>query len=253
MTTTAQNYAWSATNNAFYPYAFQSDYLAAGSWPTDAVAVDNSVYAEYGQATPPAGSIRGVVDGQPGWITVASTLTLATAQSQQINYLSNACQEAIISGFTSSALGTAHTYPSKQTDQLNLTASVTTALIAQSNAGTWAADTAYAVGTVVEVSGETYVCTTAGTSGAEAPTWTDATTTASVTDGTAAWEVWSTLFWAVDANSYLPHSVSQIQQVGLDAKAAIATLLYQNNTLGNQVMAATTVAAVQAIVWPTAS
>jgi hypothetical protein len=252
MTTTVQNYAWSATNNAFYPYAFQADYNAVGSWPSDAVGVDDSVYNTYGAGQPPAGSIRGIdpTTKMPTWVTVASTLTLAEAQAQQIQTLSNACQAAIINGFTSSALGTAHTYPSKQTDQLNLTASVTTALIAQSQAGTWAASTAYAAGTLVEVNGETYVCTTAGTSGTAAPTWADATTTIAETDGTAAWMVWSTLFWAVDANAYLPHSVAQIQQVGLDGKAAIAEFLYQNNTLGNEVMAATTVAAVQAIVWP---
>lgn len=253
MTSIFQNYAWSATTNSFYPYAFQNDYVAAGTWPEDAVGVDDSVYNTYGAGQAPAGSVRGVVNGMPAWVTVASTLTLADAQASQIALLSNACQEQIVSGFTSSALGVSHTYPSRQTDQLNLTASVATALIVQTTAGTWAADTAYAAGAIVGVGTETYVCTTAGTSGSEAPTWGSATTTSAVTDGTAEWTVWSTLFWAIDVNAYLPHSVSQIQRLGLDAKSAIATLLYQNNTLGNEVSAATTVAAVQAIVWPTAS
>ncbi len=42
--------------------------------------------------------------------------------------LDGACAAEIISGFTSAALGTAHTYPSKPTDQANLVASVVDAI-----------------------------------------------------------------------------------------------------------------------------
>lgn len=49
----------------------------------------------------------------------------------------------------------------------------------------WVASTAYALNTVIAPgNGKTYICTTAGTSGATQPTWTDSDT---VTDGTAVW------------------------------------------------------------------
>jgi hypothetical protein len=44
---------------------------------------------------------------------------LAAAQAVQSSTLSNACASAIVSGFTSDALGAAHTYPSGLTDQQN--------------------------------------------------------------------------------------------------------------------------------------
>lgn len=251
---TTQNYAWSAANNAFYPFAFEADYRTAGTWPEDAIGVDDSVYLTYAVGTIPEGQVRGVdaTTKMPTWIEAASLLTLAQAQENQIAQLSAACQAEIVSGFSSSALGTAHTYPSKQTDQLNLAASVTTALIAL-NSAAWASSTSYSVGQTVTFEGQAYVCTTAGKSGSSAPTWpTDNTST--VKDGSVVWQVWTTLFWATDAGEFLAHNAAQIQQVGLDGKTAIANCLYQNNTLGNEVMAAKTVSDVQAVIWvsPTA-
>ncbi|WP_322076416.1 DUF4376 domain-containing protein [Burkholderia cepacia] len=49
---------------------------------------------------------------------------LADAQSSQIALINAACQAQIVAGFTSSALGAPHTYPSQLTDQQNLSASV---------------------------------------------------------------------------------------------------------------------------------
>ena len=51
-------------------------------------------------------------------------LTLSQAQSAQALIIQEACAAAITGGISSSALGVAHTYPSAQTDQLNLTAVV---------------------------------------------------------------------------------------------------------------------------------
>lgn len=45
---------------------------------------------------------------------------LAEAQAQKRNELNSACRDAIVSGFTSSALGSPHTYASTFEDQLNL-------------------------------------------------------------------------------------------------------------------------------------
>ncbi|MEO6920520.1 MAG: hypothetical protein ABI171_16180 [Collimonas sp.] len=49
---------------------------------------------------------------------------LAQAQQVQVALINSACAAAITAGFISSALGTPHTYPAKQTDQQNLSASV---------------------------------------------------------------------------------------------------------------------------------
>ncbi|MEW9586350.1 hypothetical protein ABQJ48_33510 [Paraburkholderia sp. DGU8] len=45
------------------------------------------------------------------------------------------------------------------------------------------------------------------------------------------------------------HTAAQIQQVGMDGKAAILACLTKNQQLGTQIDAATTVEAVQAITW----
>ena len=51
--------------------------------------------------------------------------TLVEVQSSKIREINTLCGKAITSGFTSSALGSAHTYQSEQTDQLNLVGAVT--------------------------------------------------------------------------------------------------------------------------------
>lgn len=63
---------------------------------------------------------------------------------------------------------------------------------------------------------------------------------------------WVTPFWCEDVNgnwAYVYHTAAQIQKVGQDAKGAILQLLAKNAQLQAQVMAATTIAAVQEINW----
>lgn len=123
---------------------------------------------------------------------------LAIAQSSQIALLSAACANAIISGFTSSALGSAYNYPSKVTDQQNLASSVLASMM---------------------------------------PNITS---------------TWTTPFWCADTKgvwAFRDHTAAQIQQVGQDAKAAILANMTKNQSLAAQVQAATSVAAVEAVVW----
>ena len=129
---------------------------------------------------------------------VAVSLTLEQAQAAQIAILQSACQAQIYAGFTSTALGTAHTYPAKDRDQANLSGSVIDSILPNKPTG------------------------------------------------------WTTPFWCQDSTgtwALAPHTAAQIQQVGLDAKAAIVAAVTKNASLSAQVMAATTVAAVQAVVW----
>lgn len=123
---------------------------------------------------------------------------LASAQATQISILSFACATAIVAGFTSSALGAAHTYPSKTTDQQNLSASVIASLMPGLTSG------------------------------------------------------WATPFWCEDVNgnwAWVNHTAAQIQQVGQDGKAAILACMSKNAEYAAEVLAATTIAAVQAVVW----
>ncbi|PFF93581.1 tail fiber assembly protein [Escherichia albertii] len=61
-------YFYSAKNNAFYPESLKEDYLAAGSWPEDAVMVEQSVYDEFAANRYPEDKIRiAGEDGFPRW------------------------------------------------------------------------------------------------------------------------------------------------------------------------------------------
>lgn len=128
----------------------------------------------------------------------AGALRLDQLKAAKIAEFSNACQAQIYAGFTSTALGTVHTYPAKDRDQSNLSGSVL----------------------------------------------------ASVLPGLPT--TWTTPFWCMDmagAWSLADHTAAQIQQVGTDGKAAILAAVTKNASLAAQVNAATTAAAVAAIVW----
>lgn len=145
---------------------------------------------------------------QPGWTVQNGVLVappaptaaqlLAQAQAAQISIITQACAAAITSGFTSSALGSAHTYPSGLTDQANLTANVLSSLL-PGLPSTW-------------------------------------TTPQLCQDASGVW-------------AYVAHTAAQIQQVGSDGKAAILGYLTKKASLQAEIEAATTVSAVQAIVW----
>ncbi|WP_216657704.1 tail fiber assembly protein [Gluconacetobacter entanii] len=76
------NYYFSASNNAFYPVVLQAQYEAAGTWPTDAVAVADAVFETYGCSTPPAGQVRGAAsDGTPTWVTETPRVIPLTTQA----------------------------------------------------------------------------------------------------------------------------------------------------------------------------
>lgn len=145
-----------------------------------------------------AGPLPNIPDGLTPY-TPSDADLLAEAQAAQTLEISRACREAITAGFTSSALGSAHTYPCTAQDQANMTASVTASLLPTLPSG------------------------------------------------------WTTPFWCADSSgkwSMVAHTAAQIQQAGSDGKAWIVSNLEKNATLAASILAATTVAAVQAIVWP---
>ena len=129
---------------------------------------------------------------------IPAAMLLSQAQAAQKVLLRASCVSAIVSGFVSSALGSAYTYPSTLTDQHNLSGSVVASLL-PNLPSTWTT-----------------------------PFW--------VMDSTSAW-------------SFAPHTAAQIQQAGLDGKAWITTCQQKKTSLDAQIDAATTVSAVQSVVW----
>lgn len=63
--------------------------------------------------------------------------TLAQAQAAQIAALTAACAAAITGGYSSSALGAPHTYPSGTTDQINMMGSVTASTLPAASVAGW--------------------------------------------------------------------------------------------------------------------
>jgi hypothetical protein len=195
--------------------------------------------------------VNGALVAPPVALPPTDAQLLAAAQAAQVTLLSASCAAAIVAGFPSLALGSAHTYPSKSTDQQNLSASIIAALLAANSATGWAANTVYEGGEIVNAGGQLMTCVAPGTSGAAAPAWPTAVGEIANDNGVQ-WQIWTTPFWCEDASgnwAWVNHTSAQIQKVGVDGKAAILANMAKNAGLAAQVAAATTVAAVQEIVW----
>ena len=183
---------FSKTTGCFYP-----DDIQYQNPPADLIAVTTDDYNAV--MSRPIGATLDVQGGKLVIVpapTPTSSQLFTQAQQAQLATISSACAASIVGGFKSSALGKAYTYPSNETDQLNLSGSVMSSLFPNLP------------------------------------------------------ENWTTLQVCCDANgnwAYLPHTVAQIQQVGIDFKTFKLNCLARNATLQAQVAAATTVDAVQKI------
>ncbi|HCN87815.1 MAG TPA: hypothetical protein DIT28_01340 [Oxalobacteraceae bacterium] len=127
-----------------------------------------------------------------------ATMQLQQAQKVQMVSIAQASDAAQTTGFSSSALGSAYTYPSGLQDQANLTSCIVASLIPGNPTG------------------------------------------------------WTVYFWCTSSagvSTFLPHTAAQIQKVGQDALSAIMTQKSKQLTLTQQILAATTISAVQAVVW----
>ena len=60
-------YMFSPSENSFLPKEMKADYVAAGTWPEDAVDIPDHYFKCYSK-NPPEGKCRGVVDGLPCWV-----------------------------------------------------------------------------------------------------------------------------------------------------------------------------------------
>ncbi|ANM05217.1 hypothetical protein AMC78_CH03148 [Rhizobium phaseoli] len=104
----------------------------------DLVSLDTFFVGEDGRKYAVAGAGRQelecsfdaeLVKDAGGWRLKTEADDLVALKETQIALLTSACAEAILSGYSSSALGDEHQYPSKVTDQINMMGSVTDSLL----------------------------------------------------------------------------------------------------------------------------
>jgi len=108
--------------------------------PDDLIKVSNKDYQAAMKRHPLA--TMDVVKGKLVIRAPAAAELLATAKAAQASKISEACRMAMIAGFSSSALGGVHTYPSAATDQANLNACAIASMLAAKDWRTsfWCAD-----------------------------------------------------------------------------------------------------------------
>ncbi len=173
---------------------------------------------------------------------------LAQAQAAQVSTLKKACATAIGAGYPfTSSTGNSYTITTSITDQLNGNGAALIAQVVMARATAWAASTTYAANSVVLAGGNYYLCVQAGTSGTTAPTFPSAFSTP-VTDGTCSWELFGMLVPTTAGKVWM--TAQNIVACYTAGALFITTQLAKLASLEAQVNAATTVADVQAIVWP---
>ena len=128
---------------------------------------------------------------------------------------------------------------------LNLSLAITANAMMQSPA--WAASTEYSAGAYCSVNGVILFCSTAGKSGTSAPTPPTSFGT-SVTDGTAAWELLGRKVY-LQGGSFVYRTPQQIMSAFQQGELYLHQMSNQLELLKSEIMAATTVSAVQSIIW----
>jgi len=183
----------------------------------------------------------------PSVVSAPAAQLLAQAQAAQISALKQSWAQSL-NVVPVTINGTAYQIDnssSRQTANINLAMSMQTVM---AQAPAWTASTEVAAGSYCNLNGVYLYCSTAGTTGTSAPT-APTTFGTPVTDGTAAWELLGRHVW-------LDNGTMQLftpQEVLSGAMQMEAYMHQQNVTLDGlmaQVSAATSVAAVQAVVWP---
>lgn len=114
---------YSNTSKQFYPEDVPYN---LSTLPSDLVQVSAEDFKKAMSRKPSE-----TLDYQGGQLIIvpAPAPTLDDLKNNNITDLTNACAATITGGYTSDALGSTHTYPSKPADQANMVASVTSSLL----------------------------------------------------------------------------------------------------------------------------
>lgn len=87
------DFIYSPSENAFYPYALEPNYIFTKSWPKDGVDVGDSVFSEFA-GEPPEGKIRVAGDdGYPIWTDKPAPSydeLVATADAEKLDRIDQA-------------------------------------------------------------------------------------------------------------------------------------------------------------------
>lgn len=86
------NYVYSAAKNLFFPVQYQEQYEQNGDWPSDAVAVDDSVFYEFTSYQEGKTRVAGP-EGLPAWVDIPQPSyeeLIQSAENERQRLLSNA-------------------------------------------------------------------------------------------------------------------------------------------------------------------
>lgn len=206
-------------------------YTPDGTFPPNSIVCTQAQYQSYRQYAISNGEI----------VSAPSSVLLAQAQAAQSNIIRTSYNSAIASVTISP-----YTIDMTPTHGLIWMSSVLTTESALRGASVWTASTAVASGGFMTVNGELLVATVGGTTGTTVPTVPAIGET--VIDGTVTWQLFAHTFDF--ASGPVTLSASQVMSLFYSVEAYLGQQRTTLHTLLNNIQAATTVAEVQAIVWP---
>ena len=239
-------------NNTTYPPG--TDWVAL--FPKTAAAIGDYSLVQVNPVPQPSfdAATQICTEGTPALVNgsweqtwVVSGLPLATGQANKTVQIQQAYNSA--TDYVPITIdGTAYQADNTQATQaLNLSLTITANAAVQSPA--WAANTEYTAGVSrCSVDGVILFCSTSGKSGSSAPT-PPTTFGTPVTDGTAAWELMGRKVY-LQGGSFVMMTPQQILSAFQQGELYLHQMSDQLEALLAQINAATTVSAVEAIVWP---
>lgn len=171
---------------------------------------------------------------------------LQSAKDTKSQAIKAACATAIASAFTFTAGGQTYTATLSDQDQRNLTRNSAVALGVPAKAVAWSADMVVQPRGLCSDGGQFYISMAGGTCGATKPVWPTSFSTP-VADGTASWQLFGLLVGTTQGTIRVTYDefVALYEQFSEFMDTTIGKCL----ALLNEVTAATTVTAVQAVAW----
>lgn len=182
-----------------------------------------------------------------GALVIPSGPTLEDARTAQNATLRAACRAEIIGGFAATIGGSPATVTLSPTDQANALAASQAAQGVIAGAVPWSAGLNAPLDTIILVNGVYYIATTGGVTGTSLPTAWPTAFQQTIQDGSVEWAIFGILVGTTNGSVWA--TAQEIVALFKQGISFINGLRAKYNALKAQVNAATTVTAVQAIVW----